>query len=289
MSYDVDHVLLTRFNLPSVGTEGVIRARDGWLRDRVELFERYAIPSVRSQNNQNFHWIIYFDPGSSSWLKARIADHGSVYTPIFRESVTNAQLLDDIRSVVGTQRSELITTNLDNDDGIAFDFVDQIQSAVTTHPRTAIYLANGLIKNSSLLYARTDRMNAYCSVREDWEGARTCWTDWHNLLANSMATMVVEGEPSWLQVIHRRNVSNRVRGRLVSPVEYSSRFPGLLEDVAIPSPRERVEDYFIARPGRLVRESARTAAKGVVMRLVGKKGLARAKALLSKSGQIRRG
>jgi hypothetical protein len=288
MSCDVDHVLLTRFNLPSLGAESVLRAKEGWLRDRVELFEQYCLPSVRAQKNQNFHWIIYFDPQSPSWLRARIAEHGSVYTPIFRESVTNAELIDDMRSVVGTQRSELITTNLDNDDGIAYDFVDRLQSASTPYPRTAIYLRNGLIKNSSMLYFRSDRMNAFCSVREGWDDPRTCWTDWHNLLANSMPIVVVDCPPTWLQVIHGTNVSNRVRGRLVSPTGYKSRFPGLLDELAVPSPGERVRDLLLARPRRLVRESGRAAAKGVVMRLVGKEGLDRAKALLATRGRIRR-
>jgi Putative rhamnosyl transferase len=289
MNHDVDHVLLTRFNLPSLGAESVIRAKEGWLRNRVELFEQYCLPSVRAQNNQNFHWIVYFDPQSPLWLRARIADHGAIYTPIFRESVSRAELIGDMRSVMGPQRSELITTNLDNDDGIAPDFVDRLQSVSTAHPRTAIYLANGLIKSSNLLYFRTDRTNAFCSVREGWDDPRTCWTDWHNLLANSMPIVVVDCAPTWLQVIHGTNVSNRVRGRLVSPTEYRSRFPGLLDDVAVPSPRERAHDLLLARPRRFVRESGRAAAKGVVMRLVGKEGLDRAKALLATRGRIRRG
>jgi hypothetical protein len=286
MSNDVDHVLLTRFNLPSLGAESVIRAKEGWLRDRVELFEQYCLPSVRTQSNQNFHWIVYFDPWSPSWLKARIADHGSVYTPIFRESVNSAELFDDMRSVVGAQRSALITTNLDNDDGIACDFVDRLQSASTTHPRTAIYLANGLIKHSTELYFRTDRMNAFCSVREGWDDPRTCWADWHNLLINSMPVVVVDCAPTWLQVIHGTNVSNRVRGRLVSPAEYRSRFPGLLDELAVPSPRQRAQDLFLARPVRFVRESGRASAKRVVMRLVGKEGLAKARAVLATRRRI---
>ena len=282
-------MLLTRFNLPSVGAESVIRAKEGWLRDRVELFEQYCLPSVRAQNNQNFHWIVYFDPRSPSWLSARIADHGSVYTPIFRESVSTAELIDDMRSVVGARRSELITTNLDNDDGIARDFVGRLQSASTAHPRTAIYLANGLIKRSSALYFRTDRTNAFCSVREGWDDPRTCWADWHNLLGNTMPIVVVDCAPTWLQVIHGTNVSNRVRGRLVSPTEYSSRFPGLLDDLAVPSARERAHDLVLARPRRFVRESGRAAAKGVAMRLSGKEGLERARALLATRGRIQRG
>lgn len=287
VSQDVDHFLLTRFNLPSLGAESVIRAKEGWLRDRVELFERYCLPSVRTQSSRDFHWIIYFDPHSPPWLKARILDHGDAYTAVFREAVTNAELLGDMRSALSVPRSELITTNLDNDDGLAVDFVRRVQSAHTTSPRTAIYLANGLIKDNDLLYFRTDRSNAFCSVRESWDGARTCWSDWHNLLADSMPAVVVDCPPMWIQVVHGRNVSNRVRGRLVSPAGYRSQFPGVLDDVAPPSGRERLRDLLVARPRRFVRESGRAAVKSVVMRAVGKEGLDRAKALLARRGRSR--
>ena len=85
MAADADHVLLTRFNLPSAGFESIVRAQDGWLKDRIELFERYSIPSVQAQTSQAFHWIIYFDPESPEWLKGRIQNHvdNKLYTRSF--------------------------------------------------------------------------------------------------------------------------------------------------------------------------------------------------------------
>ena len=44
MADDIDHVLLTRFNLPSAGAEAAIRNRKGWLEHRIVLFERYCLP-----------------------------------------------------------------------------------------------------------------------------------------------------------------------------------------------------------------------------------------------------
>src|SRR6185312_5627395 len=71
----VNHVLLTRFNLPSAGVQELIRAKDGWLRGRVALFERYTVPSVQAQTTQDFTWLIYFDPASPTWLREVIARH----------------------------------------------------------------------------------------------------------------------------------------------------------------------------------------------------------------------
>lgn len=123
----VDHALLTRFNLPSKGFESLVRAKDGWLHNRVELFERYCLPSVRAQTRKGFHWIVYFDPESPKWLLDRIQalSADGLFTPIFRAEVSADELLSDIEEVTGRQAQNLLTTNVDNDDGLAADFVAQ--------------------------------------------------------------------------------------------------------------------------------------------------------------------
>lgn len=286
MPADIDHVLLTRFNLPSIGVESIIRAQDGWLRDRIQLFEQYCLPSVRAQTNQSFHWIIYFDPDSPQWLKDRIRDPADdgVYVPIFRASVSNVELAADIRRVTGAGGTRLITTNLDNDDGLAVDFIARLQAVGPQPERTAIYLARGLIKSEGGLYLHVDRHNAFCSVQENWDSPSTCWSDWHNLLRQSMPAIELEGEPGWLQVVHGSNVSNRVHGRKVSPAPYAGLFPGLLADLPTPSPMELSQDLLVARPRRFAKEASRALVKKVVMKLFGKSGLDRAKSIWASRG-----
>lgn len=286
MASDLDHVLLTRFNLPSRGVESIIRAKAGWLRDRIVLFEHYCLPSVRAQTNQNFRWIIYFDPESPEWLKQRIQNHADegAYVPIFRQSVSQAELIADIAEVTGGHGTRLITTNLDNDDGLAIDFVARLQASRQRSETTAVYLARGLIKSGSRLYLRTDRHNAFGSVVETWASPSTCWSDWHTLLGKSMPVIELHDQPAWLQVVHGANVSNRVRGRLVSPAGYARLFPGLLEDASTPQPLELATDILVAQPRRIARESGRALAKGIAMRLLGKKGMDRVKTFLASRG-----
>jgi hypothetical protein len=289
MSGSVDHVLLTRFNLPSIGVESLVRAREGWLRDRVELFERYCLPSVRGQTNQQFHWLVYLDPESPTWLKDRIAELSAdgCFTPMFRASVSRQDLVSDLRSVSGGRRDELLTTNLDNDDALANDFVERLQAADMSGEATAIYLVDGLIKHGSRVFRRTDRRNAFCSVRERWDAPVTCWADWHNLLGERMAVLEVDGEPAWLQVIHDFNVSNRVRGRRVAPEPYRRAFSGMLDDVAAPGPLEVLADVVVARPRRYLRESGRAALKQLIMTTVGKEGLDRLKLIRASRSPFR--
>jgi len=276
----VDHVLITRFNLPTAGPEGRVRQREGWLTGRVALFEKYCLPSVRAQTNQNFRWLIYFDPDSPDWLVHRLSPYvrDQVFEPIYRAEVTPAIIVDDIRSGRTTPSADLLTTNLDNDDGLAADFVDRLQRIPTSGPRSALYLASGLILGPDGLFLRVDKLNAFCSVRESWNDPVTCWADWHTLLPRSMPSVTVAGSPAWLQVVHGSNVSNRVRGRLVASNGYAALFPALPTDLNQPTHVDLLRDRLLRGPVRLLRESSRAAVKDTLLFLVGKSGVDRIKA-----------
>lgn len=276
---DVDHVLLTRFNLPSVGAESIVRAKDGWLRTRIELFRRFCLPSVLGQTRQDFKWIIYLDPQSPQWLVSVMDDlnHRGTFTPIYRAEVGRSELLGDLRSVSGGTHRELLTTNLDNDDGLAADFVERLQAAGSAGTRSALYLTNGLITSGNALYLRRDRSNAFCSVREDWEAARTCWSDWHNLLGQSMNVRELAGAPAWLQVVHDSNVSNRIHGKRVSPAPYLGAFGSLLDGIGDVGRLDLLRDFALERPRRVALDSGRSLLKQAAMTVVGKEGLDRLK------------
>jgi hypothetical protein len=288
----VDHVLLTRFNLPSAGREGQVRAQEGWLRNRVDLFERFCLPSVTAQTSGNVRWIVYFDPQSPPWLRDRIprlADEGG-FVPIFRATVNHDELVEDLTKVVGRPQGRLMTTNLDNDDGLAVDFAERLQlQAHIPADRTAIYFSRGLILAGKDLYSRTDRRNAFCSVVESWEKPATCWADWHNLLGKSMPVMEIAGPPAWLQVVHGGNVSNRVRGRLVSSLIHAGDFPVIPSGTGYPSDRELRWENLVVAPVRFLGERGRSTVKWLMMLLLGKEGLGKVKELLAtrRAGPVR--
>ena len=280
MGADLDHIVVTRFNLPSKGHESLVRARENWLKNRVALFERYCLPSVVAQTSQHFSWIIYFDPQSPPWLLEWIREHEQkgYYRPHFREEVSRTDLCRDIEEVVGPERgTELLTTNLDNDDSLAVDFLARVQSAARVDDRTAIYIGDGLIRRDNSLYRHLDRFNAFCSVRESWETPVTCWADWHNLLPEQMPAVVLRGDPGWLQVVHGANVSNRVRGRRTNPARHREAFPGLLADLPEPPVQQIAADVLISVPGRAIRDGGRSTTKAMISKVAGRRGLDRAK------------
>lgn len=277
----VDHVLLTRFNLPSRGVEEVIRAGEGWLRERVELFDRYCLPSVVGLHGPLPHWLVYLDPQSPDWLLDRMSEHeaAGVLTPVLREEVPREALLEDLRLLIADRGHALVTTNLDNDDGLAPDFSVRVRAAGAEHQRCAIYLVHGLIATDRNLYHRTDRNNAFCSVRESWDEPVTAWSAYHNELGRHMPVVRLSGDPGWLQVVHGRNVSNRVRGRLVRPRAHPG-FAGL--DLAEPPVLELVRDRALRSPARWARDFARGGVRRVALRVLGKDRYADAKSLASR-------
>lgn len=277
----VDHVLLTRFNLPTGGLEGLVRAREGWLRERIDLFERYCAPSVAAQRDAEVTWIVYLDPASPQWLLDRIApfaDRGLLH-PVLREHVGVPELRADIASLVPRRSDSLLTTNVDNDDGLAVDFCARLSAVAPEHPRFALYATRGLVLSPQGLYLLRDRHNAFCSVREGWDEPVTSWSEYHNELHRVMPVVELDGAPGWLQVVHGGNVSNRVRGRLVSPAAHRPSFAVPL-DTREPRATELAADRALRAPARLLRDRGRAAARSAGLRLLGKDGYAGAKARL---------
>jgi len=278
----IDHVVLTRFNLPTPGPESLVRAQDGWLRNRAALFERYTVPAMLAQTVCDFTWLVYLDPASPPWLLDRmrpLVDEG-VFTPVFRETADWHDVVADARTVTGATGGLFVTTNLDNDDAVARDFIARIQAASRRHVGSAIYLSTGLIVEGGRLYRRADPENAFCSVSESWHEPRTAWRDWHNRLHTHFPVVSIGGPPAWLQVVHGQNVSNRVRGTLDDPLDHRRAFPNLLDDASSPSRSARAADRLVRRPLREVRDVLRIAAKTVLLRLAGKDGLDRTKSLI---------
>lgn len=268
----VPHVFLTRFNLPSEGVESFIRAQDGWLIERFQLFERYSVPSVRAQVGADVHWLVYLAVDSPDWLVERLGrlENDGLLTVLRRDRVGRADLAEDVRVATGRIAGPVITSNLDNDDGLASDFVQRLRATDGPTGRFAIYMANGIILAGSAAYLRYDRHNAFCAVREDLADPGTCWLDWHNRLSHHMPVVVVEGEPAWLQVIHGANVSNRVKGALVDPAPYRSLFGDRLESALRPTTHELIVDRYVDRPVRAVRDSTRSRTRELLVKSLGK-------------------
>ena len=242
------HVFLTRFNLPSLGSrETELRQSEGWLDDRFELFENYCLPAIQAQVQSNFIWLVYFDIDTPEKYKARVLSYQKQVTNMIVRWVRGAPLkvvVSDIYSFKKPSHQFLLTTRLDNDDGINRHFAYELQQHASSHcgsEKPVVFnFDNGFVLAKNRLYAHKDSANPFCSMLEslpdlEFETVRsnnskipvnTIWAAKHNEISRMFSLKQILGEAMWMQVIHGRNVKNRIKGWRVSRAEYQD-FPFL--------------------------------------------------------------
>lgn len=267
------HVFLTRFNLPANRVEQSIFSPE-WLTARMRLFETYTVPSVRAQEQEGLAWVIYLDhQGTPDWLRDRMSELQEELPlhPTYLDRPLDREMIrTHVRQASGQDTGPVITANLDNDDGLATDYVRRVRSLAPTATPSAIYLTRGLVLHAERVYLRRDRDNAFAAVVDDIASPDylSCWVGVHDQLESLMPAARESGAPAWLQVVHGRNVSNRVAGQLVSPSEHAARFSGLIDDLPALTLPDRAKDAA-RRPARLARDKVVRPGAALVRKAVG--------------------
>jgi len=234
-----NHVVMTRFNLATPGRELALRTAHDWLSHRFGLFENYCLPAMIEQTSRNFNWIIYFDENTPDEFRHRVEINQkkfpfvAYYTGLF-EAEGWAR---SIRECFPSDEPLLLSTRLDNDDALARDFVSRLQTAIAEQGFThgAYNFRNGLIRKKHRVYAHRHTSNAFFSLLEpNGQGILTASSLKHMDISNKIAVHQIEGPPAWMQIVHERNVSNKVRGWLLAPEPIKGRFAGAAVDGLTP-------------------------------------------------------
>lgn len=266
----MQHFVITRFNIASPGREVPIRNTPGWLERRFDLFEAYCLPSIAAQEQGQFQWLIYFDQETPAEFRKRIdrARERVAFEPIFVGPFSMSEVAADVQARLATRLGRIVTTRLDNDDAIANDLLQRIRLQAEQLPDgTIINFRDGIALSQGRLYAATDTSNPFTSLVEQAEGAQTIWAAPHTELASRFAIRQVLDEPSWLQVVHGENVTNRIKGRRLADKDVMARFT-LSPKVAIRSTGRiaLAADRLALFPIRQARELAIKVAKRILRR-----------------------
>jgi hypothetical protein len=267
------HTLISRFNLATPGREAGFRTRPGWLEERFALFERFCLPSVAAQTCQAFDWIVFFDDQTPDWARETaerlqaVRPFHALYTPLF----DNQGWARAVRAVAGPSVPArlLVTSNLDNDDALGFDYVERVQRAARTHftgARFAVNVPDGYVLADCALYAHRHVQNAFTNLVEPDDAAfATTMTIRHMELSDHVPVVQAQGPAGWLQVVHGGNVSNRIRGRRIGGEEARRQFPAnVLGEIAEPSVTARLVEALLAAPARALRDRAFALARRIV-------------------------
>lgn len=185
----------------------------------MKLFEHVCLPSILSQTNQNFSWLLYFDTETSpsfrkkvEALTKKIATIQVCYIegmPSFKSSLIE-HISSETRHI-----PYLITTRLDNDDCLHQDFVKTIQEQFNFQDFMAIDLTKGYslqLEPEVLLGKKTHLFNPFISLIEKNSSPSTVCMHSHTEWKREHRVKQINDKRLWLSVIHQKNKINRFNG-----------------------------------------------------------------------------
>lgn len=220
---DLQHFILTRFNLLLWNKDkdgGKVRTAN-WLEHRFTLFEKFCLPSVKSQTCQDFEWIVLFDSLTPEKYKERIAEYEREcpqFIPIFVEPVNGRYFAEIFRKeiVKRLKAKRIVSTYLDNDDSLNIRFVEDLQ-----HRALAVSEGTFINYNDGYQYYSEDGYlirihyptNHFVSVVEKGDSATVKGIfgyGGHAYIHTIKGVNIehVKNQPMWCEVVHEKNMIN---------------------------------------------------------------------------------
>ncbi|RZN83121.1 MAG: hypothetical protein EVB11_06375 [Winogradskyella sp.] len=218
------HYIVTRFNIKS---EGWVNDKNGkkvndltWLKKRYNLFETFCLPSMQSQTDKGYSWLVFFDKNTPEEFKKRnedIREQLPQFMPLYVNDFLDFE--DTLREFVfnETQTEYVITSRFDNDDCFHEDAIRVIQNAFVKKDLTIIELSKGLtmlIEDESKLAKRENVFSGpfitLIEKKSDIKSLKTVYNCEHTSWGDLVDFIAIDNEFYWLQTIHDANISNKL-------------------------------------------------------------------------------
>lgn len=237
------HFIITRFNVrvgkPQNDKNGNHTNTDVWLKNRIDLFEKYCLPSIVGQTSKNFIWLVLFDKKSIQEYMHKIEAYRAVcpqFQPLFFDELSSDELSEKLIAAISsalTDKDEyLITTRLDNDDAIHIEMIEAIQSwfpkenCFLNFPygyqydiaQKQTYLLQHCNNNHFISRIESTKEHFYTVIQCEHTKIDQ-FAKVYNITVNDNLT------PVWIETIHDKNILNRVRIN-AKPVDTSFPFEG---------------------------------------------------------------
>ena len=218
------HYLITRYNVPlegwEVDKEG-ISTRDGaWLSHRLSLFTKYCIPTVVAQTEKNFTWLIYCAKNTPEDALKEIYNslHVIPHSEIRLVTGYHDCMADIDQTLSKAATPFVITSRLDNDDGIGKDYIKMVQKHFIPYDGTILNLLHGhgyhpLNKVSTLLWNM--QMNHFTSLIEKTKpggGHMSIRGFQHHSPPSHFQLIDLPVKNAWLKIFHERNLKSSIFG-----------------------------------------------------------------------------
>ena len=218
------HYLITRFNVPVKNWETdkagnkVLDPR--WMEHRLDLFRNYCAPTVRNQSCSGFTWLIYCGTQTDSTdlehIKSAIV---SMDQAQIRLVIDFDELLKDLRQTLAQVSTPyMITSRLDNDDGLGPDFIGNVQMHFRPQHNLILNLSKGILYDAYrkvMTEIRSSPRNHYASLIELVTANTLPLTVLgypHGIPPEGTEILDLPIRYSWLKVIHARNMASKTNG-----------------------------------------------------------------------------
>jgi len=224
---------LSRFSMPIEGS--ILHQDQAWLSRRLELLRAFTLPSLASQTDMEFGWLLAVSRETPQTYRMQLR---RIVSPLGRvifaedEESLNKAFRHHSRSLNGS----VITTRLDTDDAVSRTFVQCIKEKSV--PNMALNVCKGTILNtvSGHIIVRSMPSNPFISFCSSDASQSVLSFGGHSQVHTMIPTVdVVTKDPMWMQIIHGGNLKNRSswfghpysrsKMRQYFSVNYDFRFP----------------------------------------------------------------
>lgn len=211
------HYIFTRWNLLTDSSDlynnSLIKDKDSWMRHRVELFEKYTLPSVMKQTNKNFIWLLSFSKNTPKHYYQKYLQNK--FIKIIHTSHIK-YLKDNLIS-----DNIFITSRLDNDDVIFPEYINTIQKSIgnyTTILDSYGYSYNILTKKWYIPPERKRTNSPFLTLVEflnPGEFPKTCFYDQHSVMPDYFPGRWINKQtnPLYCIIVHDKNLMNKSLGK----------------------------------------------------------------------------
>jgi len=220
------HYLLTRYNTQLYSGKGffdkhgrhINEYADEWMKHRFELFKNICLPSVEKQINQNFEWLVFLDKATPEQYIKQIEalQLKRKFKILFAEEEARDESLKYIKDDIGQR--VCITSRIDNDDAIRYDFIETIQEMYKKNIGNSLVFKKGTYFDieSKRQSIHTYPRNPFLTLIKPSNDINDVWSVEHgNIDSISREVIEIDCEPMWLSTVHKYNRKNNLRGKEV--------------------------------------------------------------------------
>lgn len=204
------HYLLTRYNVGLYSSNPYnIKDPEEWMSHRLAFFELTA-KTVAAQKNKNFEWLLFFDENTP---EERLKEVAHILAPVVKAGVKGARLVRG-QALHKPPTPWVITTRFDSDDFLAPEFIEIIQQEFNDQTEVLDVVGVQLDWATSKYYDTTRHKpnSPFISLVEKSATMRTVYAETHSTLYGGPGGRLIGPGPYYIQVIHDRNLMNKING-----------------------------------------------------------------------------